>query len=47
MDLFSFAKEPNYRSSISYKNHVTKVVETLGVAVGKLNDLETLKPILY
>ena len=46
VDLFSFKDEPDMYNSPKFKKHALGVVETVGVAVGKLGDLDSLVPVL-
>jgi hemoglobin-like flavoprotein len=46
LDFFSFKDEPNFLESRAFKKHAVSVVNTVGVAVGSLEDLATLVPIL-
>lgn len=46
LSFFSFKNEPNLYESKSFNKHALAVVGTVGVAVGKLNDVPNLVPVL-
>lgn len=46
LDFFSFKDDKNFLESKAFKKHAVSVVNTVGVAVGSLEDLATLVPIL-
>jgi len=46
LHLFSFKNEPGLMNSTKLKRHVVKVVQTVGVAVANLRNLNALVPVL-
>ena len=46
LQLFSFKNEPNVYESKGFKKHALNVMRHVGKAVGGLNDLEKLVPVL-
>ena len=46
LEFFSFKNDANFLESRAFKKHGASVVNTVGVAVGSLEDLDALVPIL-